>query len=47
MAQERQCGASFATAALREAVSLVLETNRELTRREFEGRDVVREPIGV
>ena len=33
--------------SLREAVSLVLETNRELTRREFEGRDVVREPIGA
>jgi transcriptional regulator with XRE-family HTH domain len=32
---------------LREAVSLVLEANRELTRREFEGHDVVREPIGV
>ena len=33
--------------SLREAVSLVLESNRELTRREFEGRDVVREPIGA
>jgi transcriptional regulator with XRE-family HTH domain len=33
--------------SLREAVSLVLETNRELTRREFEGRDVVREPMGA
>jgi len=33
--------------SLREAVSLVLETNRELTRREFEGRDVVREPLGA
>ena len=33
--------------SLREAVSLVLEANRELTRREFEGRDVVREPIGA
>ena len=32
---------------LREAISLVLQTNRELTRREFEGRDVVREPIGA
>ena len=32
--------------SLREAVSLVLEANRELTRREFEGRaEVVREPI--
>ena len=33
--------------SLREAVSLVLATNRELTRREFEGRDVVREPMGA
>ncbi len=33
--------------SLREAVSLVLEANRELTRREFGGRDVVREPIGA
>ncbi len=33
--------------SLREAVELVLEANRELTRREFEGRDVVREPIGA
>lgn len=33
--------------SLREAVSLVLEANRELTRREFEGRDVVREPLGA
>jgi len=33
--------------SLREAVSLVLGANRELTRREFEGRDVVREPIGA
>ncbi len=33
--------------SLREAVSLVLEANRELTRREFEGPDVVREPIGA
>jgi transcriptional regulator with XRE-family HTH domain len=32
---------------LREAVSLVLEANRELTRREFEGSEVVREPIGA
>jgi transcriptional regulator with XRE-family HTH domain len=33
--------------SLLEAVSLVLEANRELTRREFEGRDVLREPIGA
>ena len=33
--------------SLREAVSLVLEANRELTRREFEGTEVVREPIGA
>lgn len=33
--------------SLREAVSLVLEANRELTRREFEGGDVVREPLTV
>jgi transcriptional regulator with XRE-family HTH domain len=33
--------------SLREAVSLVLEANRELTRREFEGSEVVREPIGA
>ena len=33
--------------SLREAVELVLEANRELTRREFEGRDVVRELIGA
>lgn len=32
---------------LREAVSDVLEANRELTRTEFEGGDVVREPIGA
>jgi hypothetical protein len=38
---------SSAARALREAVSPVLEANRELTRREFEGRDVVREPIGA
>lgn len=31
--------------SLREAVSDVLEANRELTRTEFEGRDVVREPL--
>ncbi len=33
--------------SLREAVELILEANRELTRREFEGREVVREPIGT
>lgn len=33
--------------SLREAVSLVLEANRELTRTEFEGGDVVREPLSV
>ncbi len=33
--------------SLREAVELVLEANRELTRREFEGGDVVREPLGA
>jgi len=34
--------------SLKEAVSLVLEANRELTRREFEGAaEVVREPIGA
>jgi transcriptional regulator with XRE-family HTH domain len=33
--------------SLREAVTDVLAANRELTRTEFEGRDVVREPIGV
>jgi|SRR5215203_4331272 len=31
--------------SLREAVDLILEANRELTRREFEGEDVVREPL--
>src|SRR5918996_1496753 len=33
--------------SLREAVSLVLEANREVRRREIEGRDVVRETIGA
>ena len=33
--------------SLREAASLVLEANRELTRREFEGGEVVREPLGA
>ncbi|MDP9475344.1 MAG: type II toxin-antitoxin system HicB family antitoxin [Actinomycetota bacterium] len=31
--------------SLREAVSDVLEANRELTRTEFEGLEVVREPL--
>jgi transcriptional regulator with XRE-family HTH domain len=31
--------------SLREAVELILEANRELTRREFEGEEVVREPL--
>ena len=33
--------------SLREAVSLVLEANREITRTEFEDGDVVREPLSV
>ncbi len=33
--------------SLREAVSDVLEANRELTRTEFEDREVVREPLKV
>ena len=33
--------------SLRESVSLVLEANREITRTEFEGGDVVREPLSV
>jgi transcriptional regulator with XRE-family HTH domain len=33
--------------SLKEAVALVLETNRELTRREFEDGEVVREAIGA
>jgi len=32
---------------LKEAVSLVLEANREIARRESEGRDVIREPLEV
>lgn len=32
---------------LKEAVSLVIEANRELARRETEGRDVVREELLV
>ena len=44
-AQERTL--EEARQSLREAVSDVLEANRELTRTEFEGRDVVREPLAV
>ena len=32
---------------LKEAVRLILETNRDLARRDAEGRDVIREPIAV
>lgn len=31
---------------LKEAVQLVIEANRELARREAEGRDVIREELG-
>ena len=44
-AQERTL--QEARESLREAVWDVLEANRELTRTEFEGRDVVREPLSV
>ena len=44
-AQERTL--EEARQSLREAVSDVLEANRELTRTEFEGREVVREPLSV
>ena len=44
-AQERTL--EEARESLREAVSDVLAANRELTRTEFEDRDVVREPIGA
>jgi transcriptional regulator with XRE-family HTH domain len=44
-AQERTL--QGARESLREAVWDVLEANRELTRTEFEGRDVVREPLSV
>lgn len=44
-AQERTL--QEAREALRDAVVDVLEANRELTRTEFEGRDVVREPLAV
>lgn len=33
--------------SLKEAIQLILETNRELSRRETEGRDVIRERITV
>ncbi len=33
--------------SLREAVEDILDANRELTKREFDGGDVVREPIGA
>jgi predicted RNase H-like HicB family nuclease len=32
---------------LKEAISLILETNRDLARREAEGRNVIREPIAI
>lgn len=32
---------------LKEALSMVLEANRELHRQEFEGREVIREPLKV
>jgi predicted RNase H-like HicB family nuclease len=32
---------------LKEAIQLVLESNRELTRREVEGKSVIREDISV
>ncbi len=32
---------------LKEAISLILETNRDLARREAEGRNVFREPIAI
>lgn len=44
-AQERTL--DEARESLREAIGDILEANRELTRTEFEGRDVVREPIGA
>jgi predicted RNase H-like HicB family nuclease len=33
--------------SLKEAVQLILESNRELARREFAGRDVVREELVI
>lgn len=44
-AQERTL--EEARSSLKEAVADVLEANRELTRTEFEGREVVREPLSV
>jgi predicted RNase H-like HicB family nuclease len=44
-AQERTL--EEARESLREAVSDVLEANRELTRTEFENGEVVREPLSV
>lgn len=32
---------------LKEALSMVLEANRELRRRDLEGREVIREPLEV
>lgn len=32
---------------LKEAVRLILESNRELARRDAEGHDVIREPISI
>lgn len=32
---------------LKEAVRLILESNRELARRDAEGHDVIREPIAI
>lgn len=32
---------------LKEALQLVLESNREISRRDAEGRDVIREPLEV
>jgi predicted RNase H-like HicB family nuclease len=32
---------------LKEAISLILETNRDLARREAAGRNVIREPITI
>jgi transcriptional regulator with XRE-family HTH domain len=44
-AQERTL--EKARESLKEAVADILEANRELTRTEFEGREVVREPLEV
>jgi predicted RNase H-like HicB family nuclease len=32
---------------LREAIRLVFETNRQLTERDFEGEDLIKEPVFV